>query len=240
MSGPSTAGHIYGLNLSGNPVTPTTHVDFAAGNAASGGSTPYVMILASSLTKRIDVAWAAGTGNGGLDTGSVGSNLYYAWLIQRSDTGVCDALFSLSNTSPTMPASYDRKRLIGRVYRLLGSNSALFSEGIEARVGITQTWQEMTSSRAVNTICQNNTNVPISVSIQTDVVDAATRFSVSVNGSIWVDIGYSTRDETGGGSTYRMASSGPFLIPVGAYYRFSSLQAGLAGRSCANGPINAA
>jgi hypothetical protein len=41
--------------------------------------------------------------------------LYYLWIIRRSDTGVVDALFSESATSPTMPTNYDEKRLIGFV-----------------------------------------------------------------------------------------------------------------------------
>jgi hypothetical protein len=77
----------------------------------------YWMTLATALGKQSDVAWAVGgtTGApaGGLDTGAVGNNDYYIWLIARSDTGVVDALYSLSSTAPTMPTNYDFKRLIG-------------------------------------------------------------------------------------------------------------------------------
>lgn len=74
------------------------------------------MILSAALTKQIDAAWAVGTNQGGMDTGSVGnSTWYYIWLIKRSDTGVVDALYSASSSSPTMPANYDYKRLIGAV-----------------------------------------------------------------------------------------------------------------------------
>ena len=34
---------------------------------------------------------------------------YHVWLIKRADTGVVDALFSLSATAPTMPANYTRQ-----------------------------------------------------------------------------------------------------------------------------------
>lgn len=75
--------------------------------AASG------MVLASAYTKTTG-AWAVGTGNGALDTGAIANNTWYhAYLIQRIDTGVVDPLISLSPTSPTLPASYTRKRRIG-------------------------------------------------------------------------------------------------------------------------------
>ncbi|WP_210334307.1 hypothetical protein, partial [Rhizobium sp. RHZ02] len=66
---------------------------------------------------------------GGLDTGSVGDNTYHVFLIQRSDTGVVDVLFSLSATSPTMPTNYDRKRRIGSILRTGGANRLFIQIG---------------------------------------------------------------------------------------------------------------
>lgn len=120
-------GHAFGLTPTTNVTDATNDVDVAAGEAADDSATPWCMVLASALTKRLDAAWAVGSGNGGLDTGSVGNNPYGIWLIQRSDTGVTDALFSLSFTSPTMPTNYDRKRLIGRLTRAAGVNGLLGS-----------------------------------------------------------------------------------------------------------------
>ncbi|MEI3803171.1 hypothetical protein V6R85_01505 [Agrobacterium sp. CCNWLW32] len=120
-SGAAQQGHLYGLVLSNNSGDAANDIDIAAGNAASDASPYHLMVLASSLTKRLDAAWAVGTGNGGLDTGSIGNNTYHVWLIQRSDTGVVDALFSLSATAPTMPSNYDRKRRIGSIIRSGGT-----------------------------------------------------------------------------------------------------------------------
>lgn len=110
-------GYIYGLTLSNNAVDATNDIDIASGAAAQDtATTPAVMVLAASLTKRLDANWTVGTNQGGLDTGSKANNTgYHIWLIQRSDTGVVDALFSLSGTSPTMPTNYDRKVKIGCV-----------------------------------------------------------------------------------------------------------------------------
>jgi len=110
-------GYIYGLTLSNNVTDATNDIDIATGEAASDGTVAVLMTLASAITKRLDVAWAVGTGNGGLDTGSIADTSYHVWLIQRSDTGVVDVLFSASATSPTMPTNYDRKRRIGSIVR---------------------------------------------------------------------------------------------------------------------------
>lgn len=114
-------GHLYGLTLANNGADATNDIDISTGSAASDGTTPALMTLASSLTKRLDAAWAVGSGNGGLDTGSIANGTYHVWLIQRSDTSVVDALFSASATSPTMPTNYDRKRRIGSIIRESGA-----------------------------------------------------------------------------------------------------------------------
>lgn len=122
-------GQIYGLTLSNSVSDPVNDIDIAAGEAASTETNPVLMVLASSLTKRLDAAWAVGSGNGGLDTGAITNGTYHIFLIQRSDTGVVDALFSNSPTSPTMPANYDRKRRIGSIIRNGGTILAFVQRG---------------------------------------------------------------------------------------------------------------
>lgn len=78
----------------------------------SDGSTERLIDFAS-LTKRIDASWAAGTNQGGLDTGSVGnSTWYYVWAIFNSTTGAADYLISASTSAPTMPSGYTFKRFL--------------------------------------------------------------------------------------------------------------------------------
>lgn len=122
LSGPQLQGYSTGLALTTNATDATNDVDIAVGAAASDVSPYYLMQLTSALVKRIDASWAVGTNQGGLDTGAVGNNTYYIWLIQRSDTGVVDVLFSLSATAPTMPTNYDRKRLLGFLTRASATN----------------------------------------------------------------------------------------------------------------------
>jgi hypothetical protein len=105
-------GHIAGLTLSTAGITGTFGI--AAGQATDGGNAE-AMVLGSAYTKTT-AAWAVGSGNGSLDTGSIANNTWYhVWLIKRTDTGVVDVLTSLSASSPTMPGSYTLKRRIGAI-----------------------------------------------------------------------------------------------------------------------------
>jgi hypothetical protein len=102
-------GYISGLipSTAGSSATMT----ISAGEATDDANT-CVMRLASAISKTTS-AWAVGSGNGGLDTGSIANSTpYYFWEIMREDTGVVDVLISLSATAPTMPANYTLKRLI--------------------------------------------------------------------------------------------------------------------------------
>jgi len=110
-------GYLFGLTLSNNVSDITNDIDIAIGVAADSTGARY-MRRTSSITKRLDAAWAVGTNQGGLDTGAIANTTYHVWLIMRSDTGVVDVLFSTSATAPTMPANYDFKRRIGSIVRV--------------------------------------------------------------------------------------------------------------------------
>ena len=123
ISAPSSAfppGHLFGLTLSNNAGDATNDIDIAIGNARDSTDAQNI-VLAGALTKRLDAAWAVGTNQGGLDTGSITNTTYHVWLIKRSDTGVVDVLFSTSATSPSMPTNYDYKRRLGSIVRAGGA-----------------------------------------------------------------------------------------------------------------------
>jgi hypothetical protein len=102
--------YLAGLTLSTAGSSATFGV--AAGVAADSTNAG-IMTLGSAYTKTTS-AWALGTGNGALDTGSIAANTWYhAYLIQRTDTGVVDLLVSLSASAPTMPSGYTLFRRIG-------------------------------------------------------------------------------------------------------------------------------
>lgn len=103
-------GHLRGLTLSAAGSTGTFGV---AAGAAADSTSAEMMSLASAYTKGTG-AWAVGTGNGSLDTGSIANaTWYHAHLIKRVDTGVTDILTSLSAVAPTLPTNYTVFRRLG-------------------------------------------------------------------------------------------------------------------------------
>ncbi|OWV62592.1 hypothetical protein ATY75_12270 [Rhizobium sp. N122] len=166
-TGPFLRGYLWGLTLSNNVTDAVNDIDISAGAAGSDGATPVLMTLSSAITKRADAAWAVGSGNGWLDTGSIADGTYSAYIIQRSDTGVVDSLLSLSPTAPTMPAAYDRKRRIGYIIRQGGTIIAFIQNGDEFRfVTRRQAISAVTVSPATSTITLAAGSVPNGVAVE--------------------------------------------------------------------------
>lgn len=99
-----------GYTLSNDVTSPNTVLDVAVG-AVRDSTNAADIILASALTKTTGT-WASGTGNGGLDTGTVANSTWYSVFAINNGTSV-DCLFSTSATSPSMPSGYTYKRRIG-------------------------------------------------------------------------------------------------------------------------------
>jgi len=120
-------GHIDGLTCS-NAADADHDITIAAGQAIDS-TAAHAPSLGSAITKQIDAAWAAGTGAGGIDTGTVAADtFYYIWLIRKDSDGSIDALFSLSATAPTMPAGYTYKRRIMTVCTDAAANIYPFTQ----------------------------------------------------------------------------------------------------------------
>lgn len=99
--------------LANNATTPNTQIDFSAGFCWDMST--LVKITNTAMTKKLDATFVAGSGNGGLDTGTKAINSwYYCFAISKAD-GTADFLFSTSSTSPTMPSGYTNKRRIGAI-----------------------------------------------------------------------------------------------------------------------------
>jgi len=104
-------GYLDGLNLStagGSAV-----FGIAAGVAADTDST-VIMQLVAAYTKTTD-AWAAGSGNGSLDQGSIANSTWYAaYLIRNPSTRAVDVITSLNFVVPALlPTDYTQYRRIG-------------------------------------------------------------------------------------------------------------------------------
>lgn len=80
---------------------------------------------------------------------------------------------------------------------------------VASPIGVGQTWQDVSGSRAHSTSYQNTTGRPISVSI---TVDGSSRsIQVSVNNSTWIDIAISSANKT----------PVSFIVPINWYYRIN-------------------
>lgn len=95
---------------------------FSVTSGQCADSTNTLLINFSSLSKTTS-SWAVGSGNGGLDTGTIANNTWYTpYIIRRPDTGVVDLIFSTNTTSPTLPANYTQfRKLDGMPLRTNGS-----------------------------------------------------------------------------------------------------------------------
>ena len=114
LNGASALGNIQGLKTLNNATDANNDIDVTVGGARDTTNVAD-LILSSTITKRLDAAWAAGTNQGGIDTGSKAINSTYFIFIIGTAAGTIDALFSTSPTAPTMPATYVYKRRIAAI-----------------------------------------------------------------------------------------------------------------------------
>jgi len=103
--------HLAGCVLSTAGASATMSI--AAGVAVNSTNTTAMPLSAIAKTTS---AWAVGTAQGGLDTGTIANSTWYKfYVIQRVDTGVVDVIFTTAAlaTGPAMPTGYTLFRYIG-------------------------------------------------------------------------------------------------------------------------------
>ena len=95
------------ITISNNATDANNDIDFSAGNGVFDDGLGQVL-LSSTLVKRLDATWSAGTGNGGLFNGTAvpkaNSTLYYLFAITNGT--ITDAGFDTSSTGANIPAGY--------------------------------------------------------------------------------------------------------------------------------------
>ncbi len=173
------ANYLTGYTLSNNASDATNDIDIAPGVCMDSTNTSFIK-LASGLTKRLDAAWAVGTGQGCLDTGSLSNTTYHFYAIKRLDTGVVDVIASASASGPLMPDNYTVDRRIGSVLRLAGTIVAFSQNGDEFLLDVTAL--DVDVSNQGTTAILRALNVPLGIK-----VDALMRVRGS-NASGWVMI----------------------------------------------------
>lgn len=114
------SNYFTGFGMSNDGTDPTNDIVIAPGVCMDSTNTAFIN-LSSSITKRLDAAWAVGSGNGGLDTGTVADGTCHLYAIMRPDTGVVDVIFSASPSAPTLPANYTLYRYLWPVVRKGGT-----------------------------------------------------------------------------------------------------------------------
>jgi hypothetical protein len=128
-----TPGFIYGLTLSNNVADATNDIDVAGGKAADS-TNAVAMALASSMTKRLDATWVAGTGNGGRSSSvSLSNTTYHVFLIRVG--GNDDVGFDTSPTGANLISDHSAThvRRIGSILRESAAIVAFVQTGDEFR-----------------------------------------------------------------------------------------------------------
>jgi hypothetical protein len=180
------------LTCLNNPVTQAAPRSYlagltlsTAGSSANFGVTVGVatsddatvsMTLPTSYAKTTG-AWAVGSGNGSLDTGTIANNTWYhVFLIERTDTGVVDVLISLSATAPTLPTSYTKQRRIGSMKT---DGSARWTSFVQ--VGDEFLWA--TSAADASGLAVSTTPSSVALTVPTGVIVWAKFTALSAAGS---------------------------------------------------------
>jgi len=103
--------------------------------------------------------------NLGLDTGTPTSNTwYYIWMVWNPTTESSSFIWSLSNTSPTMPSGYTKKRLIGAVgfgNGFFGSFHQIDNEVTLTNSGVTLDSGDLVNGNFNNALCTSAIPLPI-------------------------------------------------------------------------------
>jgi len=116
---PNTNATSYGFYTTRNAVDTVNDVDISAGQCWD--TTRTVFMQGSAMTKRLDDTWAAGTGNGMLDTGTVAFDEgYHIYVMINDNDGTVDYLASLEGTWSAVsskPPNYTKGQIIGYITR---------------------------------------------------------------------------------------------------------------------------
>jgi hypothetical protein len=92
------------ITIANNATDVDNDIDFSAGNAPLDDGSNQVL-LTSTLVKRLDASWVAGTNQGGLFSGTKAINTRY-YLFAITNGTIIDAGFDTSPTGANIPAGY--------------------------------------------------------------------------------------------------------------------------------------
>ncbi len=197
---PALIGACRNLLAFNNVATPDSKLDITADEAVVKGSVSGLPVLLESVSVTIDIT---ASGANGLDTGVEAANTwYYVWLIWNGSTTA--GLLSASFTTPTLPAGYTHRGLIGAVRNNAASNLVRFKQAdrriwtaesvvLAAKAaGVNDTWEllggaDATAFRAAVPVIGKACSGFVGTDNTTDVVSAMLA-AVNEDGTLATDI----------------------------------------------------
>ena len=100
------------ITIANNATDANNDIDFSAGNAPLDDGSGQVL-LSSTLVKRLDATWSAGTNQGGLFSGTKAINTwYYIFAIVNTTTGATDGGFDASVSGANVPSGWKISKIL--------------------------------------------------------------------------------------------------------------------------------
>ena len=100
------------ISISNNATDANNDIDFSDGNAPLNDGSGQIL-LSSTLVKRLDASWVAGTNQGGLFSGTKAINTwYYLFAIVNTTTGATDAGFDSSVSGANVPSGWKISKIL--------------------------------------------------------------------------------------------------------------------------------
>ena len=194
----------------------------AANDVASGG----IMVLTSGQQKSTASWSVGGSGQGGLDTGSIAaSTWYHVFIIKRTDTGVTDVLFSLDPASPTMPASYTLKRRVGSIKTDVNSLWTAFTQTYDKFIWATS-FPDVTAG-SMTSVSRSLYNLTVPTGI---VVEALFRVYANIGAGQFIAFTSPQENDQSTGATFTDLVSATSIQPAGWFSRLTDTSARIGGR----------
>jgi hypothetical protein len=174
-----------GLTLANDTTDATNDIVIAAGSAVSDDGTT-IITLPTSLIKRIDAAWAAGTNQGGRSSAAALTNAtYFVYAVSKNAGADPDVIIDVS-TTPTMPTNYTKKKYIGAI---------IYSSGILAFAQIGNQFALKTRTLDGDTTGPSTAGATINASVPVGI-KVMGRFVGALNGSSTAYAVFTSPDET--------------------------------------------
>jgi hypothetical protein len=173
-----------GLIVKNNAVAPNTQIDIDANSVSMANAAVTAWITSSSVNLTVN---CAGVGANGLDAGALANNTwYYFYVIYDSIGGTTAGLVSTSATAPTLPGTYDYKKLVG-VMRTDGSAHFLLFIQYGNTVNYYLERNEASGLTAAAYASQALAYIPPNIAVRwrvkIDISNATSDFALSLDGT---------------------------------------------------------